>query len=147
MTKQEDRNSNTRRVAFEEVYVKKRAIHTDKAPEAIGPYEQAVRTGHFVFTSGQLGIDPASGSLEEGLEKQVRAAMQNLGHILKEEGLGYDDIIKTTIFMTDLAGFATVNEIYGSYFEKSKPARTTVQVAALPKGGLVEIECVALADG
>ena len=126
--------------------MKKKTIHTQKAPAAIGPYEQAVRAGHFVFTSGQLGIDPASGNLEEGLEKQVRAAMQNLGQILQEAGLGYDDIIKTTIFMTDLGGFAAVNEVYGSFFDKSKPARSTVQVAALPKGGLVEIECVALAN-
>jgi 2-iminobutanoate/2-iminopropanoate deaminase len=126
--------------------MKRKTIHTQNAPAALGPYEQAVKAGHFLFTSGQLGINPASGNLEEGLEMQARAAMQNLGHILKEAGLGYDDIIKTTIFMTDLAGFAAVNEVYGSFFAKSKPARSTVQVAALPKGGLVEIECVALAD-
>jgi 2-iminobutanoate/2-iminopropanoate deaminase len=126
--------------------MKRKTIHTQNAPAALGPYEQAVKAGHFLFTSGQLGINPASGNLEEGLEMQARAAMQNLGHILKEAGLGYDDIIKTTIFMTDLAGFAAVNEVYGSFFAKGKPARSTVQVAALPKGGLVEIECVALAD-
>lgn len=126
--------------------MKKKTIHTHNAPAAIGPYVQAVKAGHFLFTSGQLGINPASGNLEEGLEKQTRTAMQNLGQILQEAGLGYDDIIKTTIFMTDLIGFAAVNEIYGSFFANSKPARSTVQVAALPKGGLVEIECVALAD-
>ncbi len=126
--------------------MKKQLIHTDSAPAALGPYVQAVRAGHFVFTSGQMGIDPASGNLEEGLEKQTRMAMRNLGQVLQEAGFGYDDVIKTTIFMTDLAGFATVNEIYGAFFTKSRPARSTVQVAALPKGGLVEIEFVALAD-
>ncbi len=125
--------------------MKKKSISTKQAPAAIGPYVQGVRAGHYVYTSGQLGLDPASGQLQEGIQQQTHQAMKNLGAILKEAGLDYGDVIKTTIFMTDLADFGIVNEIYASYFGESVPARSTVQVAALPKGGLVEIESVALA--
>ncbi|MGN0743178.1 MAG: RidA family protein [Candidatus Fimadaptatus sp.] len=123
----------------------KQIIHTDKAPGAIGPYSQATRVGGTVFTSGQLGLDPATGKLAQGVRAQAEQAMRNLGEILAAAGLGYADIVKTVIFVQDLADFKTVNEVYASFFEGDYPARSCVQVAALPMGGLVEIECVALA--
>ena len=123
----------------------KQIIHTDKAPGAIGPYSQATRVGGTVFTSGQLGLDQATGKLAQGVRAQAEQAMRNLGEILAAAGLGYGDIVKTVIFVQDLADFKTVNEVYASFFEGDYPARSCVQVAALPMGGLVEIECVALA--
>lgn len=122
----------------------KQIIHTDKAPAAIGPYVQAQKIGNLIFTSGQLGIDVEKGALAEGVEAQAHAAMKNIGHILCEAGAGYGNIVKTTIFVKDLADFATVNKVYASYFEEAYPARSCVQVAALPMGGLVEIEAVAV---
>ena len=122
----------------------KQIIHTDKAPAAIGPYVQAQKIGNLIFTSGQLGIDVEKGALAEGIEAQAHAAMKNIGHILSEAGAGYGNIVKTTIFVKDLADFATVNKVYASYFEDAYPARSCVQVAALPMGGLVEIEAVAI---
>jgi len=98
-----------------------------------------------VYTSGQLGIDVLTGKLAEGVEKQAHCAMKNLGEILKTRGLGYQSIVKTVIFLKDMADFSTVNAVYASYFEGDYPARSCVQVAALPLGGLVEIECVAVA--
>lgn len=121
----------------------KEIIHSDKAPAAIGPYVQARKIGNLIFTSGQLGIDVEKGGLAEGVEAQAHASMKNIGEVLKAAGAGYGDIVKTTIFVTDLADFQTVNGVYASYFEGSYPARSCVQVAALPKGGLVEIECIA----
>lgn len=118
-------------------------VHSDHAPKAIGPYAQAVRAGNLVFTSGQLGIDPATGKLCDGVENQAHAAMRNLGAILAAAGTDYARILKTTIFLTDLANFAAVNAVYASYFGDAFPARSCFQVAALPMGGLVEIECVA----
>lgn len=118
-------------------------VHSDHAPKAIGPYAQAVRSGHLVFTSGQLGIDPATGKLCDGVENQAHAAMRNLGAILAAAGTDYAHILKTTIFLTDLANFAAVNAVYASYFGDAFPARSCFQVSALPMGGLVEIECVA----
>ena len=123
----------------------KQIIHTDKAPGAIGPYSQATRVGGTVFTSGQLGLDPATGKLAQGVRAQAEQAMRNLGEILAAAGLGYGDIVKTVIFVQDLADFKTVNEVYASFFEGDYPACSCVHVAALPMGGLVEIECVALA--
>ena len=123
----------------------KQILHTDNAPKAIGPYSQAVKAQGFLYTSGQLGIDPATGKLCEGVENQAHQAMKNLGAILKEAGLSYAAILKTTVFVTDLKDFAKVNAIYESYFEGAFPARSCVQVAALPLGGQVEIECVAAA--
>ena len=124
----------------------KQIIHTDKAPGAIGPYSQATRVGGTVFTSGQLGLDPATGKLAQGVRAQAEQAMRNLGEILAAAGLGYGDIVKTVIFVQDLADFKTVNEVYASFFEGDYPARSCVQVAALPMGGLVEIEAVALVE-
>jgi len=118
-------------------------IHTDKAPTAIGPYVQAVQLGTLVFTSGQLGIDPASGKLAEGVEAQTRQSMANLKAILTQAGCLMSDVVKTTVFVKDMADFATVNAVYGEAFGEEFPARSCVQVAALPMGGLVEIEVIA----
>lgn len=124
----------------------KTAIHTASAPQAIGPYSQAVRNGRMVFTSGQLGVDPATGELRHGVEEQMRQAMRNLGAILDQAGLDYSSIVKTTVFVADLKDFAAVNAIYETFFLADPPARSCVQVAALPKGGLVEIECIAMGE-
>lgn len=118
-------------------------ISTKAAPAALGPYSQGVRSGGLVFCSGQLGLDPATGALAQGVEAQARLAMENLKAVLAAEGLGFADVTKTTIFLADMADFAKVNEIYGSFFAGAYPARSTIQVAALPKGGLVEIEAIA----
>lgn len=120
------------------------AIATKNAPGAIGPYVQGVDTGSIVFTSGQLGLDPATGELPAGIEAQAHQSLKNLGAILAAAGLSYADVVKTTVFMKDLADFGTVNAIYGTYFTASLPARSCVQVAALPKDALIEIECVAV---
>ncbi|HIS42497.1 MAG TPA: RidA family protein [Candidatus Limiplasma pullicola] len=122
----------------------KTVVHTSSAPAAIGPYSQAVGTGRLLFTSGQLGMDSATGELACGVEAQTEQAMRNLGAILQEAGLSYADIVKTTVFVVDLGDFATVNAVYQRFFEAEPPARSCVQVAALPKGGLVEIECIAV---
>lgn len=122
----------------------KEVLFTERAPKAIGPYSQATATDTTVYTSGQLGIDVATGALAQGVENQAHCAMKNIGELLKTKGLSYGDIVKTTIFMKDLADFATVNAVYASYFAGEYPARSTIQVAALPLGGLVEVECVAV---
>lgn len=121
----------------------KQVIFTELAPKAIGPYSQAIKSNEVLYTSGQLGIDPTTGKLADGIEKQTHQAMCNLAEILKVAGASFDCIIKTTIFVTDLSDFSIVNQVYASYFTKDFPARSCVQVAALPLGGLVEIECVA----
>lgn len=119
-------------------------IHTDQAPAAIGPYSQAVRAGQLIFTAGQLGIDPTTGKLVEGVEAQTHQAMRNLQAILQAAGTDLAHVVKTTIFVADLNDFATINTIYGSYFESEPPARSTVQVARLPLDARVEIEMVAV---
>ena len=119
-------------------------IHTDQAPAAIGPYSQAVRAGQLVFTAGQLGIDPTTGKLVEGVEAQTHQAMRNLQAILQAAGTDLAYVVKTTIFVADLNDFATINTVYGSYFEGAPPARSTVQVARLPLDARVEIEMVAV---
>ena len=121
----------------------KKIIHTSDAPAAIGPYSQAVKFGKYLFTSGQLGLNPVTGELAEGVEAQTEWALRNLGAILKENDMEYTDVLKTTVFVADLADFAKVNAVYQTFFEGDFPARSCVQVAALPKGGLVEIECIA----
>ncbi len=119
-------------------------ISTDKAPSAIGPYSQAVRAGQFVFCSGQIGIDPATGKLiGADIESQTRQVMQNLRRVLTAARLDLNHVAKTTIFLVNLEDFSSVNEIYGAEFGEHKPARATVQVAGLPLGALIEIECVA----
>jgi len=117
-------------------------VSTAEAPAAIGPYSQAVKTDTLVFCSGQLGIDPATGQLEAGLKAQAERVMKNLSAVAAAAGTSLERAVKTTIFLTTMDDFAAVNEIYGAYFKGDKPARSTVAVAGLPKGGLVEIEAV-----
>ncbi len=123
--------------------LKKRIVTCDDAPEALGPYSQAVEYNDLVFLSGQLGIDPDTGELEDGIEGQTLRAIENLTAVLIAAGSDLDKVIKTTIFLSDLNDFGKVNEIYASYFEKEPPARATVEVARLPKDGLVEISMIA----
>lgn len=118
-------------------------ISTSAAPAAIGPYSQAIRAGDFVFTSGQIGLDPASGILAEGVEAQARQALVNLAAVLAEAGATFADVAKTTIFLADMADFQSVNQVYAAQFTADPPARSTVQVAGLPRRALVEIEMVA----
>ena len=120
-------------------------IATTAAPAAIGPYSQAVSTGALVFTAGQIGLNPATGKMAEGVENQARQVMANLAAILAAAGSSLDLVVKTTIFLQDMADFAAVNAIYGAAFSVTPPARSTVQVAGLPLGALVEIEAIALA--
>ncbi|HLB50421.1 MAG TPA: RidA family protein [Anaerolineales bacterium] len=123
-------------------------IHTDSAPKAIGPYSQAIRVGDFVFTAGQIALDPATGELAGAtIEEQTRRALTNLKAVLEAAGSGMGKVVKTTVFLANLADFAKMNAVYGEFFPGNPPARTTVQVAALPRGALVEIECVAILDG
>ncbi len=119
-------------------------IATKNAPAALGPYSQAVKAGHFLYCSGQLGLDPATGSLADGVEAQARRSLENLKVVISTAGGSMKDIVKTTIFLADMADFQTVNAVYASFFEGEYPARSTVQVAALPKAGLVEIEAIAI---
>ena len=124
----------------------KQVLHTEKAPAAIGPYAQGWKVGDMVYTSGQLGVDMETGKLAEGVEAQARTSMRNVGEILKATGASYGDVVKTTIFVKDLADFKTVNTVYAEFFDGVYPARSCVQVAALPMGGLVEIEAVAMVE-
>jgi len=119
------------------------AISTSGAPAAIGPYSQAIAMDCLLFCSGQLGLDPATGNLVAGVEAQAERAMLNLRGVLDAAGVTFEDVVKTTIFLADMADFAVVNAIYGRFMPDPPPARSTVQVAALPKGGLVEIEAIA----
>ena len=118
-------------------------ISTEKAPGAIGPYSQAYETNGLVITSGQLPVNPADGTMPEGIAAQAEWSCKNVGAILEAAGSGFDKVVKTTCFLADIADFAAVNEIYASKFEAPFPARSAFQVAALPAGGLVEIEVVA----
>ena len=122
----------------------KLTVFAEDAPAALGPYVHARTVGDLVYLSGQIGLDPHTGELKEGIEAQTHACMQNINAVLGCLDLDYPDILKTTIFLADLSHFGIVNEIYGSYFgEGPYPARSCVQVAALPKGALVEIEAIA----
>ena len=118
-------------------------VQTPLAPAAVGPYSQAVRAGALLLTSGQLGLDPETGILPEGVEAQAAQAMENIGAILAEAGYERTDVVKTTIFIRNKGDFAAVNRIYAGFFGDHKPARSCVEVSALPKGGLVEIEATA----
>jgi len=122
----------------------KKQIQTTDAPAAIGPYSQAIRAGNFIFYSGQIPLDPETGAIVEGgIEAQTNQVMTNMRAMLHASGCDFSDVVKTTIYLTDLADFATVNEIYGACFNEVPPARACVQVAALPKGSMVEIEWIA----
>jgi len=122
----------------------KQAIKTERAPAAIGPYSQAVQSGDLVFLSGQIPLDPVSGELVSGdIEAQARRVLDNLRAVLAAAGCSFQDVVKTTIYLVDLADFAAVNAVYASYFSGDPPARATLQVAALPKGARVEIDAIA----
>lgn len=124
--------------------MKLQTVATDKAPKAVGPYSQAVRAGDFLFCAGQIPLDPASGILVAGgIKEQTERVLENIKAVLASQGLGLDRVVKTTVFMTNLADFAAMNEVYAQHFPSNPPARSTVQVAALPKGAQVEIEVVA----
>lgn len=120
-------------------------IVTDKAPAAIGPYAQAVKAAGLLFCSGQIALDPASGEMVQGtVEDETRQVMKNLRGVLEAASIGFDRVVKTTIYLTDMTDFPVVNQVYGSFFTELKPARATVGVAALPRGARVEVEAVAL---
>ena len=120
-------------------------INSDQAPKAIGPYSQAILAGNVMYTSGQIALDPATGALVEGdFSAQVHRVFNNLKAVLTAAGATFANVAKATVYLTDLANFTTLNEIYASYFGATKPARTTVGVAQLPKGGLVEIDLIAI---
>jgi len=123
----------------------KKIINTERAPEPIGPYNQAVKSGHLLYTSGQIPIDPTTGEMvSSGIREQTIQVLENLKAVLEAAGSTLDDTIKTTVFLADMADFPELNTIYAEYFgEDNAPARSTVQVAALPKGALVEIEAIA----
>ena len=124
--------------------MKKQAVRTDRAPAAIGPYEQAIRGGDFLFTSGQIALDPASGKMLHGeIEHETEQTLRNVEAILKADGLSLDDVVKTTVYLEDLGHFARMNQVYEKFFLTNKPARACVQVAALPKGAKVEMDAVA----
>ena len=122
----------------------KKAINADKAPAAVGPYVHAVEAGGLIFTSGQLGLDPADGTLPEGVQAQTHQALKNLAAVLEAADSDLAHMVKTTVFLNDINDFAAVNEIYAQYFDGEVPARSCVEVAKLPKGGLVEIEAIAV---
>ena len=124
--------------------MKKKIIATPKAPAAIGPYSQAIRIGDFLYTSGQISLDPESMEMITGdIEVETEKVLKNIEAILKEDGLNLNNIIKTTVYLTDLSEFARMNQVYENFFTDTKPARACVQVAALPKGAKVEIDVVA----
>jgi 2-iminobutanoate/2-iminopropanoate deaminase len=123
----------------------KTVISTTEAPTAIGPYSQGIAAGPFVFCSGQIPLKPETGSLiKGGVSDQTKQVLQNIAAVLRVHGLGMEHVVKTTVFLTDLADFGEMNAIYASYFPSDPPARSTIQVAALPKGANIEIEAIAL---
>jgi reactive intermediate/imine deaminase len=118
--------------------------HTDQAPEAIGPYSQSISCDGWLFTSGQIGIDPTTGELVEGgFEAQARQVLRNLAAVLANAGCGFSDVLKATVYVADMADFPTLNDLYGDAMQYHRPARSTVQAGGLPKGALVEIDLVA----
>lgn len=121
----------------------KKVISTKDAPQAIGPYSQAIEANGFLFISGQLGVTPSGEFAGADVKSQAQRSLQNLQAILSEAGLGFENVVKTTIFLADIADFAAVNEIYADFFKEPYPARSTVAVKTLPKGGLIEIELIA----
>ena len=122
-----------------------RTVSTEKAPKAIGPYSQAVAAGDLIFTSGQIALDPKTQQMVEGdIRAQTERVMENLGAVLAAAGVGFANVVKASIFLADLNDFAAVNEVYGKRFPNAPPARSTVQVAALPKGARVEIDVIAV---
>jgi len=123
--------------------MKKEEVVSEESYPAIGPYSQAVKFGNLIFVSGQIGIDPKSNNLVVGLENQTKQIFENLKNVLKEAGSGMGNVLKTTVYLVDINDFPAMNDIYAKYFKKPYPARATMQVAKLPKGALIEIECIA----
>lgn len=124
----------------------KETVSTDKAPKAIGPYEQAIRVGEWIYASGQIPLDPQTGQLIEGdIKVQTRRVLENLNAVVEAAGSSFDRVVKTTVFLKNIGDFAAMNEVYAEFLGAAKPARSTVAVADLPRGGLVEIDLVALA--
>jgi 2-iminobutanoate/2-iminopropanoate deaminase len=125
--------------------MQKEAIRTERAPKAIGPYEQAIRVNGFIFTAGQIPLDPKTGKMiEDGIAAQTRQVLENLRAVLEAAGASLDSVVKTTVFLKNMADFGAMNEVYSEYFTASKPARSTVAVAELPRGALVEIDLCAV---
>lgn len=124
----------------------KEVITTEKAPKALGPYSAGIKVGQFIYTAGQLGLDPITNNLTEGIEAQTRQALNNLSAILEAAGGSMANVVKTTVFLQNLNDFAAMNAVYATFFGEKPPARSTVQVAALPKAGLVEIEAIAILE-
>ena len=124
--------------------MRRETISAKNAPAAVGPYVHAVLAGDMLFTSGQLGLDPVTGALPEGVEAQADQAIKNVRAVIEEAGMTLQNVVKTTVFLADINDFAAVNEIYAHYFTGEVPARSCVQAAALPKGGLFEIEAIAV---
>jgi len=123
----------------------KRTIQTEQAPAAIGPYSQAIRIGDFLYTSGQIALDPESGMFLSGeIEEETEQTLKNISAILQAGGLNLENVVKTTVYLSDLNHFSRMNQVYEKYFSKNKPARACVQVAALPKGAKVEIDAIAV---
>jgi 2-iminobutanoate/2-iminopropanoate deaminase len=126
----------------------RKVIYTEKAPKAVGPYSQAISTGNFLFTAGQVAIDPRTGKLVEGgIKEQTRQVMENLKAILAEAAADFSKVVKTTVFLQDIKTFVDFNQVYGEYFPSEPPARSTFQVGALPLGAMVEIEMIVLVGG
>ena len=123
--------------------MKREVIHTNNAPGAIGPYSQGIIVGDFVYTSGQIPINPATGVMESDIKLATKQSMENIKAILEEAGTSLENVVKTSIFLKDLNDFAAVNEVYGTYFTENPPARSCVQVAKLPKDAVIEIEVIA----
>ena len=121
----------------------KQAIHSDEAPNAVGPYSQAIAYKEILFISGQIGIDPKTGILAGGIEAQTQTTLKNIGEVLKAADSDFDKVLKTTIYLKNLKDYKTVNSIYATFFKADPPARATIQVAAIPMGALVEIELIA----
>ncbi|TRM10863.1 RidA family protein [Lentibacillus cibarius] len=119
-----------------------KAIHTNHAPNALGPYSQAIQAGDFIYISGQIGINPETGAIEEGIEKQTKQVMANLKAILTEADADFANVVKFTIYVASIDDFATVNEIYGSYLSEPYPARATIEVSGLPKGARIEMDAI-----
>ncbi|SDO51053.1 RidA family protein [Alkalicoccus daliensis] len=124
----------------------KKIIHTNMAPEAIGPYSQAVEVNGFVYTSGQIGLDPETGEMTKGVEAQAHQVMKNVSSILKAAGLDNSKIVKAMIFLQDMEDFSLVNDIYASYLTEPYPARSAVEISKMPKGALVEVEVIAVKE-
>jgi len=125
--------------------IEKQVIQSPDAPKAIGPYSQAILAGNTLYVSGNIAIDPETGKMDTlNLETEIRRVMSNLGAVLKEAGMSYENVVKATIYTTDLKNYKLINTIYGEYFKEKPPARETVQVVALPAGAHVEVSCVAV---